>query len=219
MNHLELAARLGFASADDLFEVVGKDEFRCATSSCCCPAEPACRLTPMFAAVSKTQPGRQRRVAGGGRRLAADAAGALLQARRRRTRSTASSRAGKGVSVHRADCSNREMVAVKRRPRHRGRLGHPKGRQRALPGGRGLQAADRQGLLRDISEVIRQEKMNVTGVQTQSIKGTAWMTFTVEIRLRVGCSTCWDWWGLRGVRRRGALSPEGMSHSVALTSM
>ena len=23
--------------------------------------------------------------------------------------------------------------------------------------------------------------MNVTGVQTQSIKGTAWMTFTVEI--------------------------------------
>ena len=44
-----------------------------------------------------------------------------------------------------------------------------------------VEAGDRQGLLRDISEVFTKEKMNVTGVQTQSIKGTAWMTFTVEI--------------------------------------
>jgi hypothetical protein len=35
--------------------------------------------------------------------------------------------------------------------------------------------------LRDISEVFAREKMNVIGVQTQSVKGTAWMTFTVEI--------------------------------------
>ena len=45
----------------------------------------------------------------------------------------------------------------------------------------GVEAADRQGLLRDISEVFAKEKMNVIGVQTQSLKGTAWMTFTVEI--------------------------------------
>jgi GTP pyrophosphokinase len=44
-----------------------------------------------------------------------------------------------------------------------------------------IEAADRQGLLRDISEVFAKEKMNVVGVQTQSVKGTAWMTFTVEI--------------------------------------
>ena len=44
-----------------------------------------------------------------------------------------------------------------------------------------IQASDRQGLLRDISEVFSKEKMNVIGVQTQSIKGTAWMTFTVEV--------------------------------------
>ena len=42
-------------------------------------------------------------------------------------------------------------------------------------------ASDRQGLLRDISEVFAKEKMNVVGVQTQSVKGTAWMTFTVEV--------------------------------------
>jgi len=36
-------------------------------------------------------------------------------------------------------------------------------------------------LLRDISEVFSREKINVIGVQTQSVKGTAWMTFTVEL--------------------------------------
>ena len=44
-----------------------------------------------------------------------------------------------------------------------------------------VEAIDRQGLLRDISEVFAKEKMNVIGVQTQSVKGMAWMTFTVEI--------------------------------------
>ena len=44
-----------------------------------------------------------------------------------------------------------------------------------------VEASDRQGLLRDISEVFAKEKMNVIGVQTQSLKGTAWMTFTVEV--------------------------------------
>jgi GTP pyrophosphokinase len=44
-----------------------------------------------------------------------------------------------------------------------------------------IEALDRQGLLRDISEVFAKEKMNVIGVQTQSVKDLAWMTFTVEV--------------------------------------
>ncbi|HEY5800816.1 MAG TPA: ACT domain-containing protein, partial [Burkholderiaceae bacterium] len=42
-------------------------------------------------------------------------------------------------------------------------------------------AADRQGLLRDISEVFSREKINVIGVNTQSAKGQARMSFTAEI--------------------------------------
>ena len=42
-------------------------------------------------------------------------------------------------------------------------------------------AGDRQGLLRDISEVFSREKINVIGVNTQSSKGQARMTFTSEI--------------------------------------
>jgi GTP pyrophosphokinase len=60
--------------------------------------------------------------------------------------------------------------------------GAPKGRRRPVYAvDVAVEAADRQGLLRDISDVFAREKMNVIGVQTQSIKGTAWMTFTVEI--------------------------------------
>jgi len=90
---------------------------------------------------------------------------------------------GKGISVHRKDCSNlREMVA-----KNGERLIEVEWGVAQAAGGSvypvdvAVQAQDRQGLLRDISEVFTKEKMNVTGVQTQSIKGVAWMTFTVEV--------------------------------------
>ena len=48
-----------------------------------------------------------------------------------------------------------------------------------------VEADDRQGLLRDISELLAKHRMNVAGVHTQSVKDarghTAWMTFTVEV--------------------------------------
>jgi GTP pyrophosphokinase len=69
-----------------------------------------------------------------------------------------------------------------------------------------VEAADRQGLLRDISEVFAKEKMNVVGVQTQSVKGTAWMTFTVEIadsaRLAKVLALVGEVRGVRSARRR-----------------
>ncbi len=40
---------------------------------------------------------------------------------------------------------------------------------------------DRQGLLRDITEVLSREKINVTAVNTLSRSGQARMQFTVEI--------------------------------------
>ena len=44
-----------------------------------------------------------------------------------------------------------------------------------------VQALDRQGLLRDISEVLARERINVTAVKTQSKQHLAHMFFTVEI--------------------------------------
>ena len=69
-----------------------------------------------------------------------------------------------------------------------------------------MEAADRQGLLRDISEVFAKEKMNVVGVQSQSVKETAWMTFTVEIsdsgRLNKVLGQVAEVRGVRSARRR-----------------
>ena len=44
-----------------------------------------------------------------------------------------------------------------------------------------VDAHDRQGLLRDISEIFAREKLNVVGVNTQSKQNKAHMSFTVEI--------------------------------------
>jgi GTP pyrophosphokinase len=44
-----------------------------------------------------------------------------------------------------------------------------------------VEATDRQGLLRDISDVLSREKINVTAVKTQSRNGSARMGFTVEV--------------------------------------
>jgi GTP pyrophosphokinase len=44
-----------------------------------------------------------------------------------------------------------------------------------------VDATDRQGLLRDISDVLSREKINVTAVKTQSRNGSAHMAFTVEV--------------------------------------
>ncbi|HEY0824702.1 MAG TPA: ACT domain-containing protein, partial [Ramlibacter sp.] len=85
--------------------------------------------------------------------------------------------------------------------------GRAKGEQAAVyPVDVAIEAADRQGLLRDISEVFAKEKMNVIGVQTQSVKGTAWMTFTVEIadsqKLGKVLSVVREVSGVRSARRR-----------------
>ncbi|MFM8770321.1 MAG: ACT domain-containing protein, partial [Rubrivivax sp.] len=72
------------------------------------------------------------------------------------------------------------------------------------------EAQDRQGLLRDISEVFARERVNVTGVNTRSVRdssgGTAWMTFTVELsdtrRLQQVLRQVAEVAGVRSARRR-----------------
>jgi GTP pyrophosphokinase len=44
-----------------------------------------------------------------------------------------------------------------------------------------VQAHDRQGLLRDVSEVLSRERINVTAVNTLSRRQVATMFFTVEV--------------------------------------
>jgi GTP pyrophosphokinase len=44
-----------------------------------------------------------------------------------------------------------------------------------------VDASDRQGLLRDISEILSRERINLTAIKTQSRAGSALMSMTVEL--------------------------------------
>ena len=94
---------------------------------------------------------------------------------------------GKGVAVHRVGCSNlRELVGRSPERVIDVAWGSGDAAQPALyPVDVSVEASDRSGLLRDVSEVLAKEKINVTGVRSQSVRdgsgGTAFMTFTVEI--------------------------------------
>jgi GTP pyrophosphokinase len=181
----DLASQLGFKSADGLFEVVGKDEYSLRNIEVLLhPPEPA--LEPDAYFQKKFKGAAARKSPSGVLVVGVDSLLTQLSRCCKPAPPDAISgfvTRGKGVSIHRQDCSNfRELVS-----RHAERVidvrwGDHKGPDASVyPVDVAVEAFDRQGLLRDISEVFAKEKMNVIGVQTQSVKGTAWMTFTVEI--------------------------------------
>jgi GTP pyrophosphokinase len=88
---------------------------------------------------------------------------------------------GKGVSIHRATCKNFAEMRAKAPERVIHTDWGRAGQDTVYPVDVFILASDRQGLLRDISEVFSREKINVIGVNTQSAKGQARMTFTAEI--------------------------------------
>ncbi len=185
----DLASRLGFRNAAALFEVVGKDEYSLRhVEQLLRPAEPAPAADET---VALKRPRAEE--AGGRGGVLVVGVESLLTTLARCCRPAPPDAIGgfvtrgKGVAIHRADCPNFRHIAARSPERV---LAVAWGRERA--GDAALyavdvvvEAADRPGLLRDISEVFAKEKTNVTGVHTQSVKdasgGTAWMTFTVEV--------------------------------------
>ena len=88
---------------------------------------------------------------------------------------------GKGVSIHRLTCKNFAEMRNKAPERVIQTTWGEQVKDTVYPVDIFVLAQDRQGLLRDISEVFSREKINVIGVNTQSAKGQARMSFTAEI--------------------------------------
>nr|WP_323120945.1 bifunctional (p)ppGpp synthetase/guanosine-3',5'-bis(diphosphate) 3'-pyrophosphohydrolase [Burkholderia alba] len=191
VNLDHLAAKLGFKAPDELFSVVGKEEFSLRNVehalSDVPPPEPETESPEQF---EKRSSGAS--VAhGASTGVLVVGVDALLTQLARCCRPAPPDpisgfvTRGKGMSIHRSDCATFVRMA-ERAP------------ERVLQttwsadvmGGRGvsvypidlmIEASDRQGLLRDISEVFAREKMNVVGVKTQSRRNAAFMQFTVEV--------------------------------------
>ena len=203
----DLAEQLGFERADDLFEVVGKDEFSLKTVEAV--------LHPVASEPDLTPALHKPRGSGGG--VLVVGVDSLLTQLARCCRPAPPDAIvgfvtrGKGVSVHRADCANIAEMLTRNAAR---RIEVQWGAQTAdaskpaavYPVDVAVQAHDRQGLLRDISECFAKHRINVIGVQTQSIKGVAWMTFTAEVHsaqhLEQVLAVLRDLHGVSSARRR-----------------
>ncbi len=207
-----LAQELGFLSADQLFEVVGKDEFSLKQieqlfrpSSTSIPKD---ELVLRKVQRHKPSPHDSGVLVVGVDSLLTQLARCCRPVPPDEIKGYVTR--GKGVSVHRTSCSN-FLQLIKTTPDRvidvawgGYNLDDQSG---CFPVSVEIQANDRQGLLRDISEVFAKEKMNVIGVNTQSVKGLAWMIFTIEVtdthRLQKVLSLVTDIEGVRSARRQG----------------
>jgi GTP pyrophosphokinase len=86
---------------------------------------------------------------------------------------------GRGVSVHRQGC--RSLAEMLRRAPERMLQADWGSAPATYPADVLVRARDRQGLLRDITEVFARDRINVTAVRTLSRDGMAQMQFTVEV--------------------------------------
>ncbi len=187
-NLEELARNLGFAKADELFAAVARDEvnlrqLQAALRELSGVVQPDPAATPPAAARRRAQ--------------AADGGGILVVGMDRLLTQLARCckpvppdpirgfvTRGKGVSIHREDCSSLKRLA-ERSPERLIESQWDRRPGRARPGGYGVDivvtASDRQGLLRDIGDALARERINVTSVRTQSREDLAYMRFTFEV--------------------------------------
>ncbi len=185
----DLAAQLGFRNADALFEVVGKEEFSLRNIEQLLRPAPPPPTPDEVVALKRPRTGAD---AGRGGVLVVGVE-SLLTTLSRCCRPAPPDpirgyvTRGRGVAIHRADCLNFRQIAERSHERVIPvEWGVPRGDRAAVyPVEVIVEAIDRQGLLRDISEVFSKEKMNVVGVKNQPRRdargGSTWMSFTVEV--------------------------------------
>ena len=206
----DLASQLGFKSAEALFEVVGKDEFSLRNIETLLHPPEVPKAADDYVLLKKAKH-TDKTPRGGVLVVGIDS---LLTQLARCCKPAPPDdirgfvTRGKGVSIHRADCANFHQMAARSGDRVIDvAWGQSKASESSVyPVDVYIEALDRQGLLRDISEVFAKEKMNVIGVQTQSVKDLAWMTFTVEVgdasRLTKVLGSVREVKGVRSARRR-----------------
>lgn len=185
VNLEELARKLAFASVDELFLAVGKEEFSLRQVETALRDNPEEVVAPELVIANKS---RASSVIAGAKSgvLVVGTDGLMTQLARCCKPAPPDDivgfvTRGKGVSIHRLTCKNFGEMRNKAPERVIQTTWGDGGKDTVYPVDIYVLAQDRQGLLRDISEVFSREKINVIGVNTQSAKGQAKMSFTVEI--------------------------------------
>ncbi|MFA9273656.1 MAG: bifunctional (p)ppGpp synthetase/guanosine-3',5'-bis(diphosphate) 3'-pyrophosphohydrolase [Candidatus Aquirickettsiella gammari] len=185
VNLEELARKLSFSSLDDLFLAVGKEEFSLRQVENALRDDPEPEEAPEFVISNKIRASSVIHGAKSGV-LVVGTDGLMTQLARCCKPAPPDDivgfvTRGKGVSIHRLNCKNFAEMRNKAPERVIQTTWGDGGKDTVYPVDIFVLAQDRQGLLRDISEVFSREKINVIGVNTQSAKGQAKMSFTAEI--------------------------------------
>jgi GTP pyrophosphokinase len=221
----DLAVQLGFKSADELFEVVGKDEYSLRTIEAFFkPPTPELSTEELLHKRAKSE----KTPSGGVLVVGVDS---LLTQLAKCCKPAPGDviggyvTRGKGVSIHRQSCSNFQALVARNDANDEGRVIdvawakdksiHANATSQSsgndvYPVDVVIEAADSQGLLKAILEVFSKDKLNVIAANTQSHRSsggdTAVMTFTVEVtnsaRLNKVLSQVLEVQGVRSARRR-----------------
>ena len=185
VNLESLAQKLGFAKVDELFIEVGKDKFSLRQVEAALHEPVEAPPVDDAAVVNKSRSSSVEQGAKSGVLVVGTEGLMTLLAKCCKpappdpivgfvTR-------GKGVSIHRLTCKNFAEMQAKSPERVIHTAWGGADTDTVYPVDLFILAGDRQGLLRDISEVFSREKINVIGVNTQSAKGQARMVFTAEV--------------------------------------
>ncbi|SAL73099.1 GTP pyrophosphokinase [Caballeronia arvi] len=187
----QLAAKLGFKTPEELYAVVAKEEFSLRNIEHALSDTPPPEPEPEAPEQFEKRSSGQSVAHGASTGVLVVGVDALLTQLARCCRPAPPDAIagfvtrGKGMSVHRTDCATFKRMS-QRSPE---RVLHTTWSAEVM-NGRGssvypvdlaVESADRQGLLRDISEVFAREKINVIGVKSQSRRNIAYMQFTVEV--------------------------------------
>ncbi|HEX7649635.1 MAG TPA: TGS domain-containing protein, partial [Noviherbaspirillum sp.] len=187
-NLEELAHKLGFQKLDDMFLAVGKEEFSLRNIEHVLHPEEDAKAAKEAEDAVLPNKSRASSVTQGAKSgvLVVGTDGLMTQLARCCRPAPPDEivgfvTRGKGVSIHRANCKNLAQMRQKAFERVIQTTWGESGKDTVYPVDIFVLASDRQGLLRDISEIFSREKINVIGVSTQSAKGQARMSFTAEI--------------------------------------
>jgi GTP pyrophosphokinase len=186
VNLEQLAQQLGFAQADDLYVAAAKEEFSlrqidAVFQPVAAPAQPSLESLMVHAS-------RVDRAGGGKSGVLVVGVDSLLTQLARCCRPAPPDAIsgfvtrGRGVSINRADCASFLALKVRQPERVIDVTWGEHEAQALYPVDLYVQAQDRAGLLRDLSEVFARLRLNVIGVNTHSKASMAYMSFTVEIR-------------------------------------
>jgi GTP pyrophosphokinase len=179
-----LATKAGFARSDDFFAAFARDEINSRQVQAAIAA-----LTQPVAAPPPSEPEvvmRRSRAAASGHGILVVGVDRLLTGLARCCKPAPPDpivgfvTRGKGITIHRASCPNVGRIGS-REPERLVEAGWGAPREQLFPVDIVIEASDRQGLLRDISELLSREKINVTAVNTQTRQHQARMAFTLEV--------------------------------------